>query len=59
MLFRHFFVRKLMFVRYASAFVVFSSGFGTLDELFEMLTLAGIGKAKQVLVGTGTGATPA
>ena len=37
--FSHFFVRKLMFIRYASAFVVFPGGFGTLDELFEALML--------------------
>jgi uncharacterized protein (TIGR00730 family) len=37
--FRHFYVRKVMFVRYASAFVILPGGFGTLDEMFEALTL--------------------
>ncbi|MGH2891240.1 MAG: TIGR00730 family Rossman fold protein [Solirubrobacteraceae bacterium] len=37
--FRHFFARKVMFVRYASAFVIGPGGYGTLDELFEALTL--------------------
>lgn len=38
--FRYFFIRKLMFVKYASAFIIFPGGFGTLDETFEALTLS-------------------
>ncbi len=42
--FRYFFVRKTMFVKYAEGFVIFPGGYGTVDELFEALTLAQTGK---------------
>jgi len=42
--FRYFFVRKTMFVKYAQGFIVLPGGFGTMDELFEALTLAQTGK---------------
>ena len=53
--FRYFFARKTMFVKYADAFVILPGGFGTLDELFEALTLIQTGKVRDfpvILVGT-------
>ncbi len=53
--FRYFFVRKLMFVKYASGFIIFPGGYGTLDELFEALTLVQTERIRRfpiVLVGS-------
>lgn len=45
--FKHFFARKVMFVRYAEAFIILPGGFGTLDELFEALTLMQTNKTER------------
>jgi len=53
--FRHFFARKVMFVKYATAYVVMPGGFGTLDEVVEALTLQQTGKSRRfptILVGS-------
>ncbi|WP_041741209.1 TIGR00730 family Rossman fold protein [Collimonas fungivorans] len=46
--FRHFFARKVAFVRYADAYIVLPGGFGTLDELTEVLTLIQTGKCRHI-----------
>ena len=46
--FRHFFARKYMFVKFATAYVVLPGGFGTLDELMEALTLVQTGKTRRM-----------
>jgi len=46
--YRHFFARKVMFVKYASAYVVLPGGFGTLDEFAEILTLVQTGKSRRI-----------
>jgi len=46
--FKTFFLRKVMFVKYASAYVVMPGGFGTLDELMEVITLVQTGKTRRI-----------